>query len=1064
MKLCITLWCALISFTCHAQSRIAGRVISARDNQPISAANIKLSDGTTIANTNAQGEFKALIDVKDSLILIQHIGFITKRENLNGRTVDKLLIALEPDEQQLEEVTISSGYQKIAKERATGSFTFIDNETFSEQVSTDVLSRLPAVANGLIADNSTNSSGRLMIRGLSSIRGPKQPLIVVDNFPYEGDITNINPNDVENITVLKDAAAASIWGVRAGNGVIVITTKKGRFNQSLTIDVVASAQLITKPDLSYLPQMETADYIGVEELLFNKGYYNSRINSIGKLPLSPIVEKLIQLNAGLIDSANYLTERMRLSALDVRDQYTKYFYSSGLNQQYSLRMRGGTDKHSWGMGLGYDGNNSNLNELNRRVNIRFENTWRPLPKLTVSSDIYLTGTADRSGKPAYGSIGMATYNLYPYAEFADAAGNALPIYQKRKPYLDALAEDGRLLDWNYYPLQDYRYMRNSTDGTDVLLNTGFNYRISEWFSFDGRYQYEKQLIERTNKRGEESYFARDLINSYSQIDAVSGAVNYIVPKGSIADIASSSLASHSGRAQFNVNTAWSDHEINAIIGGEIRQSHTAMNQYRIYGLKDDNLTFGQVDYTRQYPNFVSGSLSFIPNNQQLDDRILRFVSVYGNGAYTFRRKYTLSASMRRDATNLFGLNTNNKWNMLWSVGGSWDIGAESFYKSSMLPYLRLRLTHGYSGNIDPAMSAVSTIWYVGINRNTRFPYARFDNYANPDLRWETVQTTNMGIDFTFRDNRLSGSIEYYLKRGKNLFGLEIMDPTAGVGSNITKNVAEMKGHGMDIQLNSVNIKGRVVSWQSQLNLSFNRDEVVDYYLSSTRGRDFVTERSIAGVIGKPVYSVFSFGWAGLDPETGDPRGFLNDQVSSNYTQLYGNGTQLDDLVYNGPVLPVWFGSLGNTVTFKNLSLSARIVYKMGHYFRRSSINYYYLYSQGEQHSDFAFRWQQPGDELYTDIPSMVYPTSSSRDNFYRYTEPLVERADHIRLQYVNLSYKLNTGFLRKIGVKSFTAFLNADNLGILWRANKKGIDPEFPSGGNTLVPPRAYALGIRAQL
>ncbi|GAB3832880.1 hypothetical protein GCM10028895_51200 [Pontibacter rugosus] len=183
-------------------------------------------------------------------------------------------------------MVVSTGYQRIPQERATGSFAQVSEATLQEQVSTDILSRLEAVASGVSVDRS-RLTPELMVRGLSTINGPATPLIVVDNFPYEGDIGNLNPNDVESITVLKDAAAASIWGARAGNGVIVITTKKGRFNQPLTVGFNSSVSVSQEPDLSYLQQMKASDFIDVEQFLFEKGYYRGQLASSGRPVLSP---------------------------------------------------------------------------------------------------------------------------------------------------------------------------------------------------------------------------------------------------------------------------------------------------------------------------------------------------------------------------------------------------------------------------------------------------------------------------------------------------------------------------------------------------------------------------------------------------------------------------------------------------------------------------------------------------------------------------------------------------------------------------------------------------------
>ena len=234
--------------------------------------------------------------------------------------------------------------------------------------------------------------------------------------------------------------------------------------------------------------------------------------------------------------------------------------------------------------------------------------------------------------------------------------------------------------------------------------------------------------------------------------------------------------------------------------------------------------------------------------------------------------------------------------------------------------------------------------------------------------------------------------------------------------------------------------------------------MTDYYLTSLRASNFLRPQpSISGEVGKPVYSVFSYKWAGLDPQTGDPQGFLDHQVSKDYTKLTGASTLLSDLNYHGSAIPTIFGSLGNTFQYGDFSLNVRINYKMGYYFRRPSVVYSDLFGGFFAHEDFSKRWQKPGDEAMTNVPSMVYPSVTNRNNFYRYSEVLVEKGDHIRLQYVTAAYELSKAKQSWLPFRKIQFYLNINNLGVLWTANEAGIDPEYTSSWNSLVPPRNYA-------
>jgi TonB-linked SusC/RagA family outer membrane protein len=1068
----------LICITSFAQEKIVGKVIDTKDGSPIAGATLFYthlnSSGRTV--TDNKGDFKFdIVKFGDILNLqVSLLGYLKKDTILNldvKQLNDLLLISLKQSNTQLETVniTVSTGYQNLPKERSTGSFTYIDNKKFNEQVSTDVISRLESTANGLMFDRGTGSTPRLSIRGLSTLQGSMtEPLIVLDNFPYEGSLNNINPNDVEGITILKDAAAASIWGAKAANGVIVITTKKGKLNQSLTIDFASNASLTDKPNLFSIKSMSSSDFIDVEQMLFSRGYYTGQINSINKPALSPVIELLIRRStASQSDVAVIDNEIASLRNFDVRNDFNKYIYERGLKQQYSLNMRGGSNVMSWNLSFGYDQSSDNLNAEYNRRNIRFQNNILLTKDLTISSDLTLTLSESNSGKSGYGEIVSKSGGLYPYAQLADNNGKSLPIVKDWRYEYIKNAGNGKLLDWKYYPLEDYKSLNQTNTLSDILVNLGANYKFLNALQVDIKYQFERQGSSIQNFQGLDSYYTRNLINGYTQIGS-NGEVLYKVPLGAIVDNTDAIMQSHNLRGQLNLDKTLGKHSVNAILGSEFREANPISHSNRVYGFDENTLTSGTVDYTVQYPNFITGTRSFINNGIYSSDRTTRFVSFYGNAAYTYNSRYTISASARRDASNLFGFKTNDRWNPLWSTGLSWGISEEDFYKktllSNYLPYLKLRITYGYSGNIHPSLASATTIQYYGNSAYTLLPYARFENYANPQLKWETTGMLNLGVDFRSKNNRINGSIEYYDKRSSDLFANVPIDYTGGIGTTAIKNVAKMKGKGFDINLNSLNVDEKF-RWSTDLNFSTNKDRVTDYYLASERGSNFLNViPSRTGLVGKPVFSIFSYQWAGLDPTIGAARGYYKGEVSSNYLDITGTGTTANDLVYHGSAIPTIFGSVGNTFSWKGLSASIRFVYKFNYYFRKETISYNALYTNWTGHSDYDLRWQKAGDEKLTNVPSLTYPASTQAEAFYRFAEPFVLKGDHVRLQYVNISYQLNKSPLNKLPVKSLQIFLNASNLGIIWRENKEHLDPDYSYNSSMLTPSRTYSIGIRTTL
>ncbi|SEM17410.1 TonB-linked outer membrane protein, SusC/RagA family [bacterium A37T11] len=963
---------------------------------------------------------------------------------------------------QLEEVVVSTGIQQLPKERATGSFSYISGKQLDNQVSTDILSRLESAASGYVVDRRPGTAAAPLVRGLGTINGPTDPLIILDNFPYEGNISQLNPNDISSISVLKDAASASIWGARAANGVIVITTRKGQYNQPIQARFTSYLTVGEKPDLFYDQCISSADYIDVEKMLYQNGFYKSKISSSSKPALSPVVELLIQRETASADEAAAIDQQIEaLKNHDVRDDFNRHVYKPLINQQYALNLQGGSGRMNWSAMAGYDHNRDNLQAGYQRLNLRLQQQYKATGWLQLGASLQYNTTQQNNGRLGYGSSDLTSF-MYPYAQFADDNGQPLPLYrQYRQSFVEGIAAAGKLLSWEYYPLVDDQYTTQLTTVNDLLINSNLRATLLPGLNLDLYYQYEGQQTDGRTKQGLDSYATRNLINSFSQVDA-SGTVIHPVPVGGILSQSDGQLTAQQGRVQLSFDRHWGPHAISALVAGELRDKRNQNHSSRLYGYDENFLTYGFADYTRSYPDYITKKLSFIPNGVGLSDVTTRYVSAFANGAYTYADRYTASFSARRDASNLFGLNTNDQWNVFWSVGGAWHLSKEAFYKSAWLPYLNLRGTYGASGNVDPGMVAVSTITYMGTDTYLQTPYARFNNYYNPNLRWETVRMLNLALDFRLLKNFISGSIEFYRKKGTGLIANTLLDYTGGVGTSIRKNAGDMSGNGWDITLNSAPTRG-LVGWSGQLNLSHYQDKVLKNESTASTVASLMTLQSGStgqyAVISKPVHSLYAYRWAGLDPENGNPRGYLNGAISEDYRQLTGSGTQLSDLVYFGSAVPVWYGAFTQHLAYNSFDLSVSILYKFGYYFREAATSGYNLYYNKVGRSDVVQRWQKAGDELHTNVPSLVYPAASSRDQFYAASETLVDKGDHIRLQYVRLSYDITPLSTWAGAVKNLQVFVHAANLGLLWKANKSGLDPDAASN-YSLPTPTTFTAGI----
>lgn len=1054
------LW--LPTLTAFGQQVITGRVLSLGTNIPVPNCIIRLKASSANTFTDAAGLFRLPVRQANDTLYAFVNGYENDTIALKDRTdLSDLTIRLRPQERQLQEVTIvSNGYQNVPRERATGSFVQIDNRLFNRRVGSTVLSRLEDIVPGLVFNREPGAKpNSISIRGQNTINANDQPLIVLDNFPYEGDLASINPNDIENVSVLKDAAAASIWGARAGNGVIVITTKKGRLNQPMQIAFNANITVGAKPDLYYVPAMTSADYIETEKRLFAAGYYAPTETSTGKQPLTPVVELLIARRDGKIDAATADAMIESLKANDVRKDQNRYLQQNSVDQQYALNLKGGGQQYRYFVSAGYDRSLANLKyNTSDRFTLNSNHSWSLLQnKLEINSGIYYINSLNTLKNAGTGGLGLLGRALYPYAQLADANGDPAAIARNyRMAYIDQVAANGQgLLDWNYRPLQEVALASNKTSTTDYLINTGVSYRIIPGLKASVLYQYGRTQSVNENLNSADSYYARNLINQFTSVNA-DGSLKRPIPLGGILDEASSLVIRNSLRGQLSYTAAFADrHEFNAIAGSELRNLHTTGGSYRLYGYDQEHVTSKTVDYVNPFPSYVDpGSVNnLIPNadsRQELNDR---FFSYFSNAAYSYDRRITVSASARIDRSNLFGVNSNQKGVPLWSAGMSWELSRESFYKVNFLPYLRLRATYGYSGNIDKTLSAYTTaLYYNGNDILTRRPYANILNPPNPDLRWEKIRTINFGADFALKDHVVSGTIEYYLKKGTDLIGATSYPHYTGI-SEFRGNNANITGSGVDIDLKVKNID-RAVKWTSDYLFSYAADKVTSYdaqglvtaYLSSFN----------IPLKEKPLYGIYSYRWAGLDPTTGDPQGYLADHtVSKDYARIVAQATP-DNIIYNGRARPLVSGAFRNTVSWNNLELSVNISYRLGYFFRRYSIQYGDNYGLGG-HGDYYQRWQKPGDEANTDVPSIPVTPNTNRDNFYQRSEALVDKADHIRLQDVSLSYNFRKAQFRSLPFNNLQLYLYGNNLGLLWKANKHHIDPDHLSG----PLPRTISFGIR---
>jgi TonB-linked SusC/RagA family outer membrane protein len=1043
---------------------IKGKVVNEK-GEPVEGVTVTAKGTNRFTKTNAAGEFILKAIDKGAVLEFTHVSMETFELEVQGNT--ELSITLKTKTTALSEVlvTINTGYQQTNKERFIGAFSQLSNEAYERRAGMDIIGRLDGTVTGVLFDKKAGGDvGQLrsiQVRGVSTLnlsQSPSQaPLVIVDNFPFKQDLNTINPNDIENITVLKDAVAASIWGAQAGNGVIVITTKKSKYKQPFRVSASSNITIQEKPNQYYYPQMAVSDFVDAEIMFFNNGVYDARLANTSTWPvISPVVETLLQRKKGKISPADSTIQINSFKQLDLRRDLDNYVYRPGISQQHYINLSGGSNIFNYSFSGGY---NRNLNNVkNSRPDDQYTLTttsgFRPIKNLEITSSIKYTHTKQ------LGVNFFLPAPIYPYAQLADAEGHPVALPSRyRIAYLDT-AGSGNLLDWKLRPLEEPRLADKQNTIQFIMLNFAVSYRFTKWLEGFVSYQYSNQTANNRNVNSIQTFFTRNLINQYTNLSQTDPNKRNPLPIGGILETLQSQTTSKNARAQLNFSKSLAiRHQVTALVAADISQTKNTGNQNRFYGYDDNVGSYNSnVNYLTAFPLYGTTNNQQIPNGTNVFPELNnRFVSFTGNASYSYNDRYTAYASARKDGSNVFGVNSNRKWKPLWSTGISWDISKEAFYKIKFLSSLRLRASYGFSGNPGNATGLPTIIYGSTFSSIANLNYAAPSDPPNPNLRWEKVKTINIGLDFVLFEGRLAGGIDAWKKRSTDLIAGTPLAPSTG-NLSFTTNIAALKGSGFELNLSSLNTSG-VIKWQTGFGLSYAKTVVSKFYSINNHGTDRFKTYGLNPVEGKIVYGLGSYKWEGLDPLTGDPRGYFNKQISTDYIAILNDS--IDNQIFHGSAIPLYQGNILNSFIWKHFTLSANVTYRLDFYFRRPTINYGDLINGWQGHKDYALRWKQPGDERRTNVPSIVFSPNSYRDQFYQYSEVNVLRGDNIRLQDIRLQYDFIPN-LTKDAIKSIKVFLYANDLNIiLWRKNKADLDPDFTKEINFITPvPKSWTVGV----
>lgn len=749
---------------------IKGVILDAKTQEPLIGASVMDVHNQKGTVTDLEGQFTLVVNENTKKLEISFIGYKTSSIKLDNRNT--LRILLDEDSQLLDEVVVT-GIQTIEKGRATGAYNIVNQEDMKNIYSTSLSEKLEGAVPGLYLDKDNN----MTIRGLSTLNANTKPLIVVDGFPLESSELNLNPNDIAQVTVLKDAASASIWGIRAANGVIVITTKrgdKGRVSVNYSGTLTSSGAV----DWDDLHILSSDQYVKARfESILDQGISGAAYNGLNEL------EKIYsQYNQGNITLDNAWSQVNELGRFNNAKQITDNFYRHAFTQQHNVSLSTGGERSSTYLSFSYDQSKTHEvgNEYNK-FNLLVNNDFKLHRTFTVA--VGLRGTYRNSKN---NSIDMTGYE--PWQRILNDDGS---YYNEYNGVSEEWASDCLALgmrDWHKNTLEMMRMNDNRTKDYNLSTTLKLNWTPIEGLEISSQGSYEFGHIQGTQFYSEEHYTTRDLTNRFTEVEVVDGhpvaiLENHLPTSGGIKNLNDTHLYSYSIRNMISYTDSFKDFNYKVMAGNEIYSLEGNNYSNWLWGFDPDLLTSQSINLA----TLQSGVYGYNGRTQNLDESysptytetLERYVSYFGTANIGYKNRYDVFASVRLDQTNLLTNASKFRNNPSWSVGGKWDIHKEQFFKADFVNALSLRVSYGLTGNIDKSTGPDIVAEALSDYSIPSLNYLMVTNPANPQLGWEKTYSWNAGADYMLFNNRISGSVDFYHKLSKGLLADVDIDPTTG---------------------------------------------------------------------------------------------------------------------------------------------------------------------------------------------------------------------------------------------------------------------------------------------
>ncbi|MBN8821377.1 MULTISPECIES: TonB-dependent receptor [unclassified Spirosoma] len=1052
-KLLLTSWLLTIVFCLPVFAQdvtVSGRVTSSEDGAGLPGVSVQLKGTSRGTTTDAEGKYRINAPASGRLVF-SFIGFASKEMAIGNQST--ISVDLTPDAANLDEVIVTT-FGTAKKAAFTGSAGVIDQNKIQNRVATNIGQVLSGAIAGVQTTAGSGQPGTapdIRIRGFGSISSGNDPLYVVDGVPYSGSIANISPGDIESISVLKDAASTALYGSRAANGVVVVTTKKGQKDRSI-VNVRYTKGFSTRG----LPEY---DRVGVGE--YYPLMWEMYRNSVAYRATNPVALATANADATsrLISLVGYNVYNVPDNqVVDVNGQMnptaTLKFSPDDLNWEKPIMRQGNRDEITVGLSGGQNKTDyyvsfSYLNDKGYLIRSDYDRFTGRLnvnsqmkPWLRTGANISTTIT-----KSNQADAGSSTAFVNPFY-FSRNMGPIYPVYAYDP------ANPGQFL---LLPNGDRRWDYGNLTALGLPARPQFGGRHSVAETLLNQNYFRRNVL---GARGfAEVSFLKDFkfsVNIGTDITNYNGYTfgNPEVGDGAPAGRAShefQNIASYNLNQLLNYNKGFGKHNVEVLVGHENFQ----VNDNNLAGSRSQLILEGNYELV----NFTTTTnLSSVFNTRRVEGYFSRV-------NYDYDQKYFLSGSVRRDGSSKFY--TDSRWGTFYSVSGAWRLDQEEFVRSiPSINLLKLRSSYGQTGNDGGGNTAdgASISYYAwqplyGLGWNNASEAGILQtSLGNRNLAWESSNSFDVGLEFSLFKGRVSGTVEYFNRQSSNLI-FDVPLPLSSGISTVTRNIGTMYNRGIEVELGLEPVRTKDFTWRLDLNATTLKNRITKMPDENPEIIDGTKKLAV----GRSIYDYWLREYAGVNSANGEAQYRAANYVAAN-TRITEQGDTLTNSVnnaryrYNGSSIPALMGGFTNTFKYKGLSLSALVVYQIGG--KTYDAAYSALMSVGgygsAKHVDILKRWRNPGD--VTDVPRMDAGRTS---DFDAASDRWLIDASYLNLRSVTLSYALPTTLARKVFLENAQVYLSAENFLIL--SNRKGMNVQQTFTGvtsNVFSPAKSVVLGV----